>query len=77
MAPKLLELRGFSADRGRFLLTTARTDARSDEDDQRPPPATSTRILERDLVDLQSWDRLLHRTSPLLASGYPPSACAS
>ncbi|KAL4159867.1 hypothetical protein PRNP1_000440 [Phytophthora ramorum] len=49
-----LELRGFSADRGRFLLTTARSDA----------PHVPPRVLERDLVDLQSWDRLLRRSSP-------------
>ncbi|KAG6576315.1 Site specific DNA-methyltransferase [Phytophthora cinnamomi] len=65
MAPKLLELRGFSADRGRFLLTTTR----SDEDSQRPSPTASARILERDFVDLQSWDRSLHRASSTSSTG--------
>ncbi|KAE8889500.1 hypothetical protein PF005_g259 [Phytophthora fragariae] len=68
MAPKLLELRGFSADRGRFLLTA---DARVNEDDQRLPLAPNARILERDLVDLQSWDCLLHRTAPAAGQRLP------
>jgi predicted RNA methylase len=52
MPAATLELRGFSAERGRFLLTTASASS-----------AVSPRVLERDLVDLQSWDRLLHHSS--------------
>ncbi|KAG7393002.1 hypothetical protein PHYPSEUDO_013490 [Phytophthora pseudosyringae] len=58
----MLELRGFSADRGRFLLLTARPAAgKNDDEEARACSAAATRIFERDLVDLQSWDRLLHR----------------
>ncbi|KAL3661025.1 hypothetical protein V7S43_014041 [Phytophthora oleae] len=52
-----LELRGFSADRGRFLLTVAS----NNDADARPPPIHPVRIFERDLADLQTWDRLLRR----------------
>jgi len=52
MPAATLELRGFSTERGRFLLTTASASS-----------AVSPRVLERDLVDLQSWDRLLHHSS--------------
>ncbi|POM79622.1 Site specific DNA-methyltransferase, partial [Phytophthora palmivora] len=56
-----LELRGFSADRGRFLLTTTRSETFSNGD-VRASTVTAVRIFERDLVDLQRWDRLLRRS---------------
>ncbi|KAK1931651.1 hypothetical protein P3T76_012980 [Phytophthora citrophthora] len=56
-----LELRGFSAVRDRFLLVTARTATSTNDTDVRPLRTDPVHILERDLVDLQTWDRLLRR----------------
>ncbi|KAG1699165.1 hypothetical protein DVH05_014082 [Phytophthora capsici] len=53
-----VELRGFSADRGRFLLTTARTVTGANDAYAR---AHGVHIFERDFVDFQAWDRFLRR----------------
>ncbi|CAI5744876.1 unnamed protein product [Peronospora destructor] len=60
---RMLELRGFRADRGRFLLTTGLSkDCDKDSNFCWSSP-TTVHILERDFVDFQRWDRLLRRAS--------------
>ncbi|OWZ00238.1 Type I restriction-modification system, M subunit [Phytophthora megakarya] len=71
-----LELRGFNADRGRFLLT-----ARPNSNDD----ATAVRIFERELADLQRWDRLRRsarrlptkRLRKLMAASWVRGDCAA
>ncbi|KAG7388367.1 hypothetical protein PHYBOEH_007877 [Phytophthora boehmeriae] len=53
-----LDLRGFSVDRSRFLLSVARAGAHSNGVAASSSPP---RVLERSFVDLQTWDRFLHR----------------
>uniref|UniRef100_A0AAV1V275 Site-specific DNA-methyltransferase (adenine-specific) n=1 Tax=Peronospora matthiolae TaxID=2874970 RepID=A0AAV1V275_9STRA len=58
-----LELCGFSTDRGCFLLTAARSDCAGSSHSPDLTSGTAIYNLEREFVDLQSWDRLLRHAS--------------
>ncbi|CAI5711424.1 unnamed protein product [Hyaloperonospora brassicae] len=58
-----LELCGFSAARGCFLLAPAHSDCSRANQSLCAPCATTSHLLAREFVDLQSWDRLLRRAS--------------
>lgn len=66
MSVNWLELHGFSAGRGRFLLTVPRTTTGSsnNSEDLCSGDALAIRVLERDLVDLQRLDRQLRNRGP-------------
>ncbi|UIZ27423.1 hypothetical protein KXD40_005910 [Peronospora effusa] len=65
---RMLELRGFSVDRGCFLLTTAYSEDYNKDIKLCESSAMTIHILERDFVDFQRWDRLLRRASSLSSS---------
>uniref|UniRef100_M4BJD0 Uncharacterized protein n=1 Tax=Hyaloperonospora arabidopsidis (strain Emoy2) TaxID=559515 RepID=M4BJD0_HYAAE len=58
-----LELCGFSTDRGCFLLTAAHSDGADSSHSRDLTSGTTVYNLEREFVDLQSWDRLLRHAS--------------